>query len=361
MSESECSKCKSSEWKTATMVMLEGVSGAQGSTAGEIQKDILASRIEGFFPGSDRWFDLERYSTHSSVQMETVSALAKAVEAAVADEGARLKFPEEPKEPAEPKEPSKPLRSRPKEMTFEPPKPLSRGEMWLHRRLGWVVMPVIAYLFFILSQEFPKAESFWAGLMTTLITPLVAWCTTHFGLVVTAAFCVFLLSGFAGLEKYNRKKFDEAESNFAKEKADYEPERLAAAKRYEEYDAQMADWGSEKERYPGHREEWVEQHREWESDVAKINDQRLALWNELRVCLRCAHVYRGPDPSKSLDLAPETPASKPPGSTFGESGFASELADTAVDALEHVTDKASGAASAAANGIKDIFNRDGSK
>lgn len=347
------------------MVMLEGVSDAQGSMAGEIQKDILTSRIEGFIPASDRWFDLERYSTQSSVQMETVSALAKAVEAAVAEEGARLKYPDEPKEPAEPKEPSKPWRSRPKEMTFEPPKPLSRGEMWLRRRLGWVVMPVLAYLIFILNQEFPKAESFWAGVMAVFVEPLVTFWTTPFGFAATlafaAAFSIFWFSGFVGLEKYNRKKFDEAESNFAEEKADYEPKRLAAAKRYEEYDAQTAAWGSEKEQHTSLQEQWVEQHREWEAEVAKITDQRLALWDELRVCLRCAHVHTVQDAAAFQNPGGDDPTSMLKESARKATEVVTGSGVTSGDAIKALANRTSDAASKVNTKINDIFNRDASE
>jgi hypothetical protein len=340
--ELKCSKCKGVEWKSAKMVMLEGASVSDGTANGRISQDGL------------HLFGSDNYRTQSSIKMASTTNLAKAVEAMVKKEREQLKKPSAPVEPKFPQEPSRPWRDRPPaiQWEFKPPVLISRRKMWWNRRsagLGGITTIILAISVNIFVSN-PKAEP-------NVIDHLhqnIASIWMPYGVIVLAIFIIYLFSGSLGLKEYNAKREQKARRIFdiSMKKKRAENESLIA--RYEEYDADLAVWESEKSAYLEELKTWKDSHLAWELTVADIEAQRLALEDQLRVCLKCAHVYKVQDPSASGDTGEEGLAS-----VLGES--ARKAAGASADAIKDLAGRTSDAASDVGNKINDIFNRDASE
>ncbi|EAW42298.1 hypothetical protein MGP2080_06137 [marine gamma proteobacterium HTCC2080] len=355
MSETHCPECESFEWKSAKMVMLEGVTASDGNTTGGIVEKGLFSSKSGYevFFGSDRWFDFEKYSTHSSIKMETVSALAQAVEAAVIKEGDQLKKPSAPVEPEAPREPSSPRRSRPSALSeFKPPTAISRAKMWWNRRSGDPLLVAIIFaLWLAFTNSNPEITFFEHAYQR------IASIWMPFGAIALAIFTLYLISGYLGLEKYNAKREHKARRKLASERAANE----SARKRYEKYDADVAEWESEKQTYDEDLKNWRNRYQTWQLIVSDIEAQRIALWDQLRVCLRCAHVYTVQDTAASHDTGEEGLASMLGDSARKATGAVTGSAGASADAIKDLAGRTSNAASAVGNKINGIFNRDASE
>lgn len=113
-----------------------------------------------------------------------------------------------------------------------------------------------------------------------------------YGVGFLAIFALYLFSGFVGLKKYNAKREAKAKRKYDRDVESEKSVQESALRRYEKYDADVADWEVAAQEHYRQLRIWEVQYEEWQDTVSKTEAQRLLLWEQLRVCLRCAHVYR---------------------------------------------------------------------
>ena len=286
------------------MVMLEGVSYSDGTLVGDMIERGSFGSIRDFLL-SDRWFDYEKYKLDSSIELQTQSGLARAIEDHVKELGSQLKIPAMPVRPNEPSEPVRPEKGffhfdAGGEPTLSLPPRMTRFETWLAIRLSellWLflfIVPVFILVWPVLWDRLPS------DLRELLLSTADEYIVQDLNvlLALLALLVIWLLYPLFIADSFYEKKTKQEEKRHKKRVEKWKRKRVWAAKSDKKFAEKLKEYDRDQALHRKAIDEWpeiLEASNEvkivWIEERKETLSRREKLWDELRVCLRCGSIY----------------------------------------------------------------------
>lgn len=252
---SVCPSCKSDNWKTAKMVVLEGSTITSGTIDGKItDPGSLSGGVRNFLL-ADRWFSLD-HKLEAEVELKSTSGLVESVQQLMLAHGTNLQMPSVPATLKRPQsndfitltEPTKPS-----EAPIIPSEPVLPGDK------PW-------YLHFV-------AEVFISGIVNLLIGlafPTLAW------IIFVISVPVCFVRSFRGNERQKLNYEASVKAYPALVDKTIKDHKLAC----EKYEADIRTYRLRKQEMDL-----------YQSRVQDVMMRRELLWEHSRVCMRCGTAY----------------------------------------------------------------------
>lgn len=350
-SNNRCPSCHSDQWKSARLVVLEGISHSQGNLTGSMtDPGKLSGRLSDLFL-SDRWFSFKHPISLESEGI-TFTAFAESVKAVLVVEGQKIPDAVRPKDPPQPKKPaaaqsigwfnkvrpgSEPVRpTAPTEPVFpSPPVPV----YWMKRlflNYVWMFMSTLILLpigyfssFFFDDARIARINDVFSFAINPLrdVLPLEE---LHLDQAVTGRILLVIMTSIPILvwliieyawkargvndslqlayekrveairdaHKQAEKDFEIALERFEKERSQYFVNIEKAEKQKQDvaidagrYEKELEIYNSQMEAYRLAKEE---NQRLYNGEIYRVERARSLLWDRMRVCTRCGNAYLGP-------------------------------------------------------------------
>ena len=228
-----CPSCKSDDWKSAKMVVMEGTTNTAGTLDGKTTDPGRFSGGARNFLLSDRWFSWD-YPIEGEIGLTTNTALVEEVKRLMVAHSANSQMPSRPNEPKMPIKPTMPI---------EVPKYKRTIKFAVYLALFFLIIWLGASDGFDLFSE----SLFLAILYTAFVAPIFIY--------------IYRIKNKKDL--LLRTEAEQAMSLYEKKLSEYEAEE-------NKYEAEKSKYEVEKN---------------------KIMEARELLWNRARICMRCGTAY----------------------------------------------------------------------
>jgi hypothetical protein len=325
-----CPKCKSTDWKSAELVVLEGISSSSSETNGNVDGSMTEKGIFSLNPRdwllADRWFNYSHpieLNLNSETKTETITGLAHKIKELMVQAGDKMPMPKEPELKKIPKVPVDPrsgvsgffrksmaknhTESKLKELSN---KPLSVREikarsyflfifytfcsMMAFSGLGgfiWIkyfdAIPIVNSLSAMF--EFPERVASYSSQITFI------------ALIISVSLVLLLPSLFKykkylkTIDKINADRRDKAESKRQKQVETLEKQSAFTDGNQASLNASVREYEHDLVEYEIHSKESnlynMRVQEEFEATVAEVKLFRNELWDRARVCQRCGTAY----------------------------------------------------------------------
>jgi Skp family chaperone for outer membrane proteins len=316
-----CPSCGSDSWKGAKLVVLEGTSTSNGTMSGSMtDPGRLSGNMSDFFL-SDRWFSF-KHPLELNTEGIAQTALSTSIKDLLCSEGKLIKPAVKGIPPAKPPDIRLPMALSFLERSFlernhaegefeAPPAPAfpSLGRFlrnWFFIRFAFVCF--LMAILFVLSDPFliSVAQRF-AGSQFYLVLSFVArlgaseqFSQSASAIILAIAPIIVLLSIDLPLDLMRRKKVWEAayEKKVSRLSAVHEAlseKRSMLLEKSKDVDLDLNRYKVEKAAHEKQMEEYRRKVSEAEAQYAqecnRVAEERLALWDRTRVCMRCGTAY----------------------------------------------------------------------
>ena len=264
-----CPSCKSDNWKSSKLIVLENVSNIEGTISGEISElGILSGNAKAFFL-SDRWFTWEK-DVDLDVKLSTSNGLVDEVKRLMLSYSNITEMPEPPQplgffERVNPKKPKKPVLLELEKNIDEP--------LYIHFLRGtirWgIVIGIVTFLICFFDSYFGYQvdfESFYLFAMLLMMP-------------------VIFIRSFSGNAR-NQKQYEWMVKTYPKLKDKHIKDLEKYEIDYYKYQAEC----KQKE-----LQDTNEKNKQLQYEEKKQNAimARELLWQRSRICMRCGTAYIG--------------------------------------------------------------------
>jgi hypothetical protein len=340
-----CPTCKSENWKSARLVVLEGTSHSRGSVSGALtDPGFFSGRVSDIFL-SDRWFSFD-HPIALETEGVTLTAFAESIKKVLVVEGRRIPEAIRPKDPLRPESPA-PLQtinflnrvrpgSKPLPPTYpilpDPPVPMHWLRHFFNLLLRTLITIPLAFLAFLVGSYFLPDTYVMAFVenpsMTVFGIPM-SWIIDRSGLGhlgpisedtirraialigVMALFSASLIGmPFEAFKRNERlanqhyKKvealkgaygkalyaYDVANHKYLTDLAKESRQKIEVSEDVERFERDKMKYEAELKIYNSQLEE---NKSEYLNEVGRVERARSVLWDQMRVCIRCGNAYLG--------------------------------------------------------------------
>lgn len=275
-----CPSCKSDDWKSAKMIVLEGTTNTQGSISGSItDPGVFSGGIRELLL-SDKWFSWDQ-KVDLDVGLITTSGLVEEVKKLMIANSEIAQMPLPPEDPRtsdaferiNPKEPTKP--TKPASIKSDPPKDKSWFRHFFNDMKPWLLFNLVIFMGINIFTDTDIA-------LTVAISIFV--------FIVSFILCV--ITAFFG-NKIEKDDYKKAVDSYPQRLKNYDKECRVYEQKLIEYksDCERAKYQKTEEKNAIILHE--NQLSEYNNNVDKVIKLRELLWERGHVCTRCGTGYMG--------------------------------------------------------------------